>query len=1427
VAADGYARAFMDLILRVDKRQAEKELSKIDADPAGQAAGKTFGDSLGKAAQAPLRDMQTKLVADSGKAGGQSGDAAGRSFTSAFGALTKGIVTSFFTGDAAAGIRAATGAGGGAGRAYGDRFTVDAQGKLRDFQGRFVADSARSGSDAGTQAGRGFASSFARLTAGAAAAFFRGATAGGGGAGGGGSFLGRAGAQGGGRGFIPSLAAGIGPNILGLQVLGKAGLIGGAGALGLGALPALAGIGGAAGVAGLGAGALAGGFSAVQSQVSPLVQARTQAQTAARNATTPAQAAAAQAKLAQVNAQIRQLSPALQSIIASETKIKDTWETFSKSLAPLFAGPVAQVAKLLGQLTGPLRQMFAGAATLAKPFIDGLGNLAKAVLPLLGQAFRAVAPLVKPLIDALTGLLTGILPGLITIIKAATPVAASLFSFLGGLGRALGGLLTQLAPAIGPSVKLFNALFGVVDALLPVIGQLAGIFARALAPVFSQFAGIIVSLMPFLVILGKVLASLAGAILGDLVAAFKAVAGLFRTIAPALAGFATAISGVFTVLENSGVFAVIGNAIESIVGPLGVLISALLRGLTPILPPIIGFVGQLAAILAGQLGRAIAVILPVITQLVTGALGLLARFLPPLLPLITQLARQLGGALVAAVVALAPSLTQLATVALQTLAILLPVILPLITGFARVIAGISARALTDLAVALNAIVTAIPPGVLSGIAVAILAVVAGVKLLVIGIRLWAVAQAILDGELIANPIGLIVVAIAGLVIAVTELVRHWSAVWSAVKGAAKDAWEFLTHGWGQALIPGLTLIRLAAEFVRDHWRAAWGLMKQIGKDFYNWLWRDFGAKFGSFFTKTIPGWFSSALGAAKLWWRNVAGAFTSGWNTVWRNTVTPMANLFTKDLPGWFRSAVTAVGRWWGNLTAAIRGPVVKVVDTVLNGIINVFDWITSHIGLGKPIKNVHPFGLAEGGRIPGFGGGDRHLILTEGGEAVVDKDTTRAHAADLRAWGVPGFAAGGKVGQNPPVGPHGQPGVHPGTIGGLIHKVLDIAKITAALATGNSAALTNAFSDLLGVKGGGATAVLGQILTQIPKTLVKDVVGWLMANGGGASGNAIADYAMRFLGKIPYVWGGTAVPGGADCSGFVQAIYEHFKIQAPRTSEAQGAWVKRGPPQPGGLALYHSPPGGPDPGHVAIVRSASQVISQGGGLGPTLQNLHYLPLLWTGIPPGGLGAAAGGSGTGGTMTAGAVSGMWKSLGGPAWAATNMARIAFAESGDRPSAVQQGQPPGLTGWGLYQITPTSGISQGGAYGNLLNAANNTRAAISLFAQSGYGPWASDPVGASLGTAGSRRFARGGWLNEPVTGVGRYSNALYRFGEAGRELVTPEAQTGPAGGWGPVGAKLDRIASLLDAGPNRTAAGIAAAGRAPARLAAHAAWIGAR
>ena len=68
-----------------------------------------------------------------------------------------------------------------------------------------------------------------------------------------------------------------------------------------------------------------------------------------------------------------------------------------------------------------------------------------------------------------------------------------------------------------------------------------------------------------------------------------------------------------------------------------------------------------------------------------------------------------------------------------------------------------------------------------------------------------------------------------------------------------------------------------------------------------------------------------------------------------------------------------------------------------------------------------------------------------------------------------------------------------------------------------------------------------------------------------------IVNYALRFEGN-PYVWGGTSLTRGADCSGFTQSVLKNFGISIPRTSRAQsrgGKRVSMDKIQPGDLIFY------------------------------------------------------------------------------------------------------------------------------------------------------------------------------------------------------------------------------------------------------------------
>lgn len=88
-------------------------------------------------------------------------------------------------------------------------------------------------------------------------------------------------------------------------------------------------------------------------------------------------------------------------------------------------------------------------------------------------------------------------------------------------------------------------------------------------------------------------------------------------------------------------------------------------------------------------------------------------------------------------------------------------------------------------------------------------------------------------------------------------------------------------------------------------------------------------------------------------------------------------------------------------------------------------------------------------------------------------------------------------------------------------------------------------------------------------------------------SGQAVADYAVQFVGN-PYVYGGTSLTNGADCSGFVQSVYAHFGYSLSRTAASQagdGVAVSLDNLQPGDLIFYHGY------GHVAIYIGGGQVV--------------------------------------------------------------------------------------------------------------------------------------------------------------------------------------------------------------------------------------------
>lgn len=74
--------------------------------------------------------------------------------------------------------------------------------------------------------------------------------------------------------------------------------------------------------------------------------------------------------------------------------------------------------------------------------------------------------------------------------------------------------------------------------------------------------------------------------------------------------------------------------------------------------------------------------------------------------------------------------------------------------------------------------------------------------------------------------------------------------------------------------------------------------------------------------------------------------------------------------------------------------------------------------------------------------------------------------------------------------------------------------------------------------------------------------------------GQAVCDYERQFVNVLPYVWGGTSLKTGADCSGFQQACFKHFGVNLPRTAAQQAlcGWsITAAEAGAGDLVFFHN----------------------------------------------------------------------------------------------------------------------------------------------------------------------------------------------------------------------------------------------------------------
>ena len=384
----------------------------------------------------------------------------------------------------------------------------------------------------------------------------------------------------------------------------------------------------------------------------------------------------------------------------------------------------------------------------------------------------------------------------------------------------------------------------------------------------------------------------------------------------------------------------------------------------------------------------------------------------------------------------------------------------------------------------------------------------------------------------------------------------------------------------------------------------------------------------------------------------------------------------------------------------------------------------------------------AQGGFISGgTPGRDSVGALLMPGEVVVPTAMVAAGEVDHLRGRLPGFAAGGTVGNMPP--PIPDPRLH-AALYGVVPRYGG-AEVTPHGAAGLFAVGVPGFADGGKVGWGLTPDYVSKIYGSFTSIMAKSMEDYIAAGvnsanravsllAGPAAGQSVLAYAETFKGKVPYVWGGSSPVTGWDCSGFVSWVYDKFGIYKGRT-DAAGLqnWAKSSGATPGGLVFFGLPAH-----HVGFVKDGKTMLSALGRQWGTIEsslagNSGYgIPPQWAaqmrGLP-GGIGFAPGPAASGSAAAAQALarSILWAY----GWGANQWPPL--LSLWDRES-----------GWNDMAVNPTSG-----AYGipqalpsawdhpfNLGDYANQVRWGLAYIS----GKWGS-PANAWGGYA-----ARGNWYD---------------------------------------------------------------------------------
>ena len=487
---------------------------------------------------------------------------------------------------------------------------------------------------------------------------------------------------------------------------------------------------------------------------------------------------------------------------------------------------------------------------------------------------------------------------------------------------------------------------------------------------------------------------------------------------------------------------------------------------------------------------------------------------------------------------------------------------------------------------------------------------------------WAAITAVWDG--IVTVFKTAFAIIVGVILTPIKLyIEAWVAVFTwAYDAVIKPVWDAICQAFTWAYD---TVIKPVFEQIAATWQWIAGIALEVFGgivSFLDGVWAAISGAVSAAWSGIVTAvtwyintvWsvvstvFSTVAGVVSSIWNGIASTVSGVWESIktaaktavdWvYSSVTSVFTSMSSSVSSTFDGMKTAIETAWNKVKGVAAKPVNFIIDTVYtNGLKSLVETVASKIGLSLTLPTIPRIAeYAGGGIVPGYSPGhDTIPAMLSPGEAILVPELVRQigpsriiaanyAASKRRPGGTPGKAPAGFSGG----------GIAHFAGGGIAGWFADAAKGVADF-----------FADPLGS--------VAQLITEPVRALMKNiapgVIGELGAGGVEKLLSGVGDYfkkktdesssaglvgaAMRAVQmQVPYVWGGSAIPPGLDCSGLVYWSAQQLGLGWPRLTAAgyqSGAtpipWSQA---TPGDLLFWGSPAH-----HVAIYAGGGQMVEE------------------------------------------------------------------------------------------------------------------------------------------------------------------------------------------------------------------------------------------